>query len=234
MIYPAFVLFAFLGVLVVMLVAVVPRLVSIFEDTGQTVPFYTQAIIYLSIFLQQWGLALLVALIAGSLFLWRWGLTEAGRLFFNSFQLNMPIVGSLYRKLYMARFTDNLHTLIGSGVPLIRALTISSSVVGNVVYKKVVEEAIESVKGGGTISAALERSPFIPVLVTQMVRIGEASGRLDFMLGSVSKFYQREVDSALDNMVALIEPALIIFLGIGIGLLVTAVLVPLYNLVGTI
>lgn len=234
LIYPAFVFFAFLGVLVVMLVVVVPRLLSIFQDTGQTVPFYTQVIIYLSLLLRQWGLAILVLLIVGILLLWRWGLTPAGKFFFNKIQLNLPIIGVLYRKLYMARFTDNLRTLIGSGVPLIKALGITSDVVGNAIYQRAIQNAIESVKGGSAISTAFEREEAIPALITQMIKIGEASGRLEFILENVAKFYQREVDSSLENLVALIEPALIIFLGLGIGVLVTAVLVPLYNLVGAI
>lgn len=234
LIYPAFVLFTFFGVLVVMLVAVIPKLVSIFEETGQAVPFYTQAVIYLSSFLRQWGLVLLIALIAGALFLWRWGLKPRGKLFFHTLQISMPILGAIYKKLYIARFTDNLHTLIGAGVPLIRALTVTRDVVGNVVYQGAIDAAIESVKGGSTISSAFEQNRAIPPLVTQMMRIGETSGRLDFILANIAKFYQREVDSALDNMVALIEPALIIFLGVGIGILVALVMVPLYNLVGVV
>lgn len=234
LIYPVFVFFAFAGVLIIMLVVVIPRLLNIFQETGQTVPFYTQIIIYLSLFLRQWGLAFLVLLIVAALFLWRWGLTPAGKFFFHTLQLNIPIVGVLYRKLFMARLTDNLQTLIGSGVPLIRALGIAGDVVDNVVYKTAVRDAIESVKGGSTISAAFEKTAAIPVLVTQMIKIGEASGRLEFILGNVAKFYQKEVDSSLENLVALIEPALIVFLGLGIGVLVTAVLVPLYNLVGAI
>ena len=216
LIYPAFVFLAFIGVLVVMLVVVVPRLISIFEETGQGVPFYTQAIIYLSLFLRQWGLAVLLVAVAGAIFLWRWSFTRGGKIFFHRLQINFPIVGELYRKLFMTRLTDNLRTLIISGIPIVRALEVSRDVVGNVIYQKAIEEAIESVKAGSTISAALEKTPEIPVLVTQMIRVGEASGRLDFILGSIAKFYQREVDSALESLVALIEPALIVFLGVGI------------------
>ena len=234
MIYPAFVLVAFTGVLVVMLVVVFPRLISIFEETGQAVPFYTQIVIYLSLFLRRWGLLLLLAIIGGVVMLWRWGQTKSGRFFFHRLQVSAPIVGQMYRKLFMARLTDNLQTLIMGGIPIVRALSITGDVVGNVVYKQAIERAIESVKGGSTISAAFEATPEIPPLVTQMIRIGETSGRLDFILGSISKFYRREVDSVLENIVALIEPALIIFLGIGIGGLVASVLVPLYNLVGAI
>ena len=234
MIYPAFVLLAFVGVLVVMLVVVFPRLVSIFEETGQQVPFYTQAIIFLSLFLRRWGVLFLLVLAGGGVLAWRWGHTPAGKLFFHRLQVTAPIAGKLYRKLFMARLTDNLQTLITGGIPIVRALTITGDVVGNVVYRQAIERAIESVKGGNTISAAFEQTPEIPPLVTQMIRIGEKSGRLGFILGSVAKFYRREVDNVLENIVALIEPALIIFLGLGIGALVASVLVPLYNLVGAI
>lgn len=233
LIYPAFILFAFVGVLVVMLVAVIPRLVTIFEETGQAVPFYTQVVIFVSSFLRQWGLAVLLAAIGAAIAIWRWSMTPGGKWFFHKLQLHTPILGNLYQKLFMARLTDNLKTLFLGGIPILRALAISGDVVGNVVYQRAVAEAIESVKAGNTISAAFERTREIPVLVTQMIRIGEASGRLDFILGNVAKFYQREVDTAFENLVALIEPFLIIFLGAGIGILVGSVLVPLYNLVGT-
>ena len=134
----------------------------------------------------------------------------------------------------MARLTDNLQTLIAGGIPILRALAISGDVVGNVIYQKAITDAIDSVKGGSTISAAFEKVPEIPVLVTQMIRIGETSGKLDFILTNIAKFYQREVDSLVENLVSLIEPALIIFLGIGVGVLVASVMVPLYNLVGNI
>ena len=155
-------------------------------------------------------------------------------MFFHTLQISIPIIGNLYRKLYMARLCDNLRTLIISGIPLLRALTITSDVVGNAVYQKALHNSIESVKGGGTISGAFEKTKEIPPMVTQMIKIGETSGRLDFILASITKFYQREVDSLLENLVALIEPILIIVLGLGVGLLVAAVLVPLYNLVGSL
>ena len=234
LIYPAFVLVAFTGVLVVMLVVVFPRLISIFEETGQPVPFYTQAVIYLSVFLQRWGILLLIALAGGGVLLWRWAVTAPGKLFFHRLQVNVPIMGDLYRKLFMARLTDNLQTLIAGGIPIVRALSITGDVVGNVVYKAAIERAIESVKAGSTISAAFEATPEIPPLVTQMIRIGETSGRLDFILASVARFYSKDVDRVLESIVALVEPALIIFLGIGVGALVASVLVPLYNLVGSI
>ena len=234
MIYPAFVMVAFVGVLATMLVVVLPRLTSVFEESGQALPFYTEAIVAVSDFLRSFGLLLLLLITAGVILLWRWGATPVGKEYFHRAQLHIPIVGELYKKLFITRLTDNLRTLIAGGIPLIRALTISGDVVGNVVYQKAVLEAIESVRGGGTISAAFERNPEIPVLVTQMIRVGESSGRLDFILGSIARFYQKEVDSMVESLVALIEPILIIVLGAGVALLMVAVLVPLYNLVGNI
>lgn len=232
--YPAFVTVTFFGVIVVMLVAVVPRLLGIFEETGQAIPWYTQAILGLSIFLRTFGLFILIALVAGAFFLWRWAQREIGRSYFHRLQISLPILGAIFQKLYMARFADNLHTLIIGGIPIIRALAISGDVVGNMVYQRAINNAAESVKGGGSISDAFEKNSDIPPLVTQMIRIGEASGKLDFILAKIAKFYQREVDSAFENLVSLIEPALIVFLGIGVGVLVAAVLIPLYSLVGSI
>lgn len=234
LIYPAFVLTTFVGVIIVMLVTVVPQMVSIFEETGQNIPFYTLAIINLSFILREYGIILLLGLIVSSISLWRWSFTKRGKLFFHQTQLQIPFLGELFRKLYMARFSDNLHMLIVGGIPIIRALTISSDVVGNVVYQNAIKDAIESVKSGSTISAAFEKSEDMPVLVTQMIKIGEASGRLDAILESVARFYQKDVDSAFDNLVSLIEPILILFLGVGVGILVAAILVPLYSLVGNI
>lgn len=234
MIYPAFIMVAFIGVFVVMLVVVIPRLVAIFEETHQAVPIYTRAVIGLSSFLRQWGLGLLIVVIGGGISLWRFGATPRGKWIFHKLQLHVPIIGGLYRKLFMARLTDNLRTLIIGGIPILRALSITGDVVGNVVYKKALDDAVEAVKAGNTISGALKRTSEVPALVHEMIRIGERSGRLDFILGNISRFYQKDVDSAFDNLVALIEPALIIFLGAGIGILVGSVLVPLYNLVGAI
>lgn len=233
-IYPAFVLTAFLGVIVVLMVVVIPKLVSIFEETGQPVPFYTQAVIGLSVILREYGIFLVIGLIMGAVAFWRWSFTNTGKLFLHTLQLRIPILGNLYRKLYMARMTDNLRTLIVSGIPILRALSITGDVVGNVIYQKAIHRAIESVKEGGSISAAFEKTPEIPPLVTQMIRIGEASGKLDFILGGIAKFYQKDVDSLLENLVTLIEPLLIVFLGAGVGILVASVMVPLYNLVGNI
>lgn len=234
LIYPSFILVAFFGVIMVMLTVIVPRLVTIFEETGQTPPIYTQAIIMLSTFIRDYGYVLLGILAAGSLALLRFLRTERGRLALGRTQISIPVVGGLYRKIYLARFADNFHTLIAGGIPAVRALQISADVVGNAVYRAVIQEAAEAVRGGSTISEAFSRHEEIPSLLNQMIRIGEETGKLDQILASLARFYRREVDSVVENLISLIEPALIIVLGLAVGIVVAAILVPLYNISGTI
>lgn len=230
MIYPAFVFFAFIGVMVVMLVVVVPRLTSIFEESGAQVPLYTRIVMGLSAFLQHWGIFLLLFLAIFAVVFWRFFQTERGKDFLDEIKIRIPLFGGLFKKLYLARISDNLSTLIASGVPILRALQIASDVVGNRVYQNIILDAVESVKAGNTISYSFQKYKEIPPLISQMIKIGEESGRLEFILSALARFYQRDVDNALENLVGLIEPALIIFLGVGVGGLVAAILVPLYNI----
>ncbi len=234
LIYPSFILVAFFGVIMVMLTVIVPRLVTIFEETGQTPPVYTQAIILLSTFIRDYGYILLGIVAAITLVLLRFLRTERGRMALGKTQISVPVIGGLYRKIYLARFADNFHTLIAGGIPAVRALQISGEVVGNAVYRAIIQEAAEAVRGGSTISEAFSRHEEIPSLLNQMMRIGEETGKLDQILSSLARFYQKEVDSVIENLISLIEPALIIVLGLAVGIVVAAILVPLYNISGTI
>lgn len=230
LIYPAFVLVAFVGVIIVMLVVVIPRLTSIFAELGQQVPFYTRVIIGISSFLQHWGFGLVILLAVAGVVAWRFLRTPQGELVFDGIKIRLPLIGELLKKIYLTRLADNLSTLIVAGIPILRALEITAEVVANRVYERIITDAAESVKAGNTISSSFGKYREIPPLITQMIRIGEESGRLDFILKNAASFYQRDVDNLLENFVSLIEPALIIFLGLGVGVLVAAVLVPLYNL----
>ncbi|OHA08157.1 MAG: hypothetical protein A3B37_03825 [Candidatus Sungbacteria bacterium RIFCSPLOWO2_01_FULL_59_16] len=230
MIYPAFVFSTFFIVLAVMLVVVIPKFTAIFDELGQKPPFYTALVISISSLLRRFGVVILVFLAGGAIALWRYVHTERGGRWFDEVKLRTPIVGSIMQKIYLTRIADNLATLIVGGIPIMRALEITADVVANRVYGDIILDARESVKAGNTISASFEKFREIPRLVSQMIRVGEESGRLDFILKSTAHFYRREVDSLLENFVSLIEPALIVFLGVGVGLLVAAVLVPLYNI----
>jgi type II secretory pathway component PulF len=234
LIYPAFVMLAFLAVMTLMLVVVIPKLSAILTEAAQELPIYTRLVLSLSDFLRNFGFILVLVFGMLGAFAWRYSQTPAGKYAFHKFQLSIPLVGMLYRKLYMSRIADNLQTLISGGIPAVRALEITADVVGNEVYRLIVTDAIEAVKGGSTISGAFARYDDIPPLMSQMIRIGEETGRLDSILKSLATFYRREVDSLVDNLVNLIEPILILALGLGVGLIVASVLVPIYNLAGAL
>ncbi|MEK7084909.1 MAG: type II secretion system F family protein [Patescibacteria group bacterium] len=230
LIYPAFVFTAFVAVFVLMLVVVIPRLSAILLEAGAQVPIYTRAVIGFSNFLRRFGIFLAVLLAGGIVALWRYVQTGSGKTALSRFLIEIPVFGELYRKFFLARLTDNLETLLSGGVTVLRSLEITADVIGNEVYAQIVREVREQVRGGSPLSAAFARYQDIPSLMSQMMRVGEETGKLEFVLKTMSRFYRREVDNALASMVSLIEPIMIIVLGLGIGFLVASVLLPIYNL----
>lgn len=230
LIYPAFVLSAFVVVMILMLVFVIPKLSTILEETGQKVPIYTQIVIGTSNFLRNFGFLFIIFLAILGVFIFRYSRTENGQVYFARFLLSIPIVGNLYKKMYLSRIADNLSTLLSGGITALRSLDITSEVVGNEIYRRILVDSVESVKGGSMISDSLSKHKDIPSLFSQMIRIGEETGKLDYILKSLAGFYKRDVDNMVDNLVTLIEPILILALGLGVGLLVAAVLIPIYNL----
>ena len=177
-----------------------------------------------------YGILLLIALIIGAIALWFYFRTPRGKTAISRFQISVPYVGNLYRKLYLSRMMDNFETLLSSGISAVRTLELTSEVISNEIYKKIIFETIEAVKGGSSISEAFSRYEDIPGLVVQMIKVGEETGKLSFVMKTLSRFYKREVDTAIETLMSLIEPALIIVLGAGVGLLVAGVLGPIYNL----
>ncbi len=232
--YPAFVIFTFFSVMILMMVFVIPRLSEILKDVGHDLPIYTRIVIGTSEFLRSYGIFFLMALVAGIIFLWRYTRTEIGRSVISRLQLSFPYVGKLYKKLYLSRVTDNLETLLSSGVSVVRALEITADVVGNRIYEKILKDSLEAVKGGVPISEVFSRYKEIPPLVSQMIRVGEESGKLGFILKTLAGFYKREVDNSVENLVSLIEPVMIIALGLAVGILLVSILGPIYNITSAI
>ncbi len=230
LIYPAFVVVTFIVVMVLMFIFILPQLLPILNEVGTDLPIYTRVLIWISEIAQTFGVLLLFILATLGLLLWRYCQTDIGRLMAHRFQISVPLVGNLYKKLYMARFADNLQTLLSGGIPVVRALEITAEIIGNEVYRLAVLSSIESVKGGSSISTSLAQHPDIPPLLSQMIRIGEETGRLDNILKNIARFYQKEVDSIVENLVNLIEPIMIVALGGGVGLLVAAILLPIYSI----
>ncbi|MEK7636645.1 MAG: type II secretion system F family protein [Patescibacteria group bacterium] len=234
LIYPAFIIATFFLVLIALFIYVVPNLTAILKETGQELPWYTTVVIVISEILVNYGAYVFVVCIAGVFFLMRFLRTKIGRELLDQFLLMIPIIGGLYQKIYLSRIADNLSTLFSGGIPILNALRITADVVDNSVYKKIILDAMESVRGGSTISASFANFRDVPVLVTQMIKIGEETGRLDFILQKLAYYYRQEVDNLLSNLVSLIEPVMIVVLGIAVAFVVAAVFVPLYSLTSSI
>ncbi len=231
LIYPAFIMLTFIGVMTLMLTVVIPKIGSILSDSGQELPLYTKIILGFSDFLIDYGIFILVAVIVGGYFIWRYIQTPVGHMAISRIQLTLPYIGGLYQKLFLARIADNMHVMLTSGISVVRALEITAEVVENDVYEGILHEATEAVKGGLPLSQAVARySPGdIPAIFAQMIQIGEETGEMGTLLERLAKFYNREVNAAVDTLVSLIEPALIVALALGVGFLLAAVLLPIYN-----
>jgi len=234
LIYPAFVIFTFITVMVLMLTIVIPKISAILVDSGQQVPVYTSIVIAISNFFVNYGIFLLIAIIVGGFFLYRFSKTPTGSLSIAHFRLSTPYIGSLYKKLYLSRIADNMNTMLQSGIPMIKALEFTASVVDSDVYKNVLNEVLAAVKEGSALSDALDRHSEMPGIFVQMAKIGEETGQLGHILDTLAKFYQREVVNAVDTLVDLIEPVMIVLLGLGVGFLLASVLIPIYNISSSI
>ncbi len=235
LVYPAFVIGIFIAVMVLMFTVVVPKLSVIIAESGQEVPFYTKIVMSVSAFLVHYGIFLLIGVVIFFGYLYRLSHTKRGKEIIDQSLLGIPIVGNLYQKLYLARIADNMNTMLTSGIPIVRAIEITSRVVGNKRYQAALLETMEAVKGGKSLSIALGMHPLeIPKIMSQIILVGEETGSMGSILKMLAKFYQREVDEAIDTMVGLIEPFMIISLGIGVGLLLVSILVPIYNIAGGI
>jgi type IV pilus assembly protein PilC len=234
LIYPAFVVTVFIIVMVLMLVVVIPKLSAIIVESGAEMPIYTKFVIGLSNFMLEYGLYFLVAVVTAGFFAWQYARSEGGKRSISSVMLGLPYIGDLYRKLYLARIADNLNTMLTSGIAMVRAVEVSASTVGNQVYRDLLFEAAQEIRTGVPLSHALGKHEEIPGVMVQMVRVGEETGEVGNILATLAKFYKREVDDAIDTLIGMIEPAMIILLGVGVGGLLTSVLMPIYNISASI
>ncbi|MDP3996831.1 MAG: type II secretion system F family protein [bacterium] len=229
-IYPVFVIIAFVGVMVLMLTTVIPNLSRILIESGQELPIYTRIVMGISDLFVNYGLYMLVALIIGGFFFVRWARTQNGKRGLARSKISIPYVGTLYTKLYLSRIADNLNTMLASAIPIVKALEITAEVVDNAVYEKILLDAVEAVKAGSPVSTSLSRNPEIPGIMIQMMKVGEETGSIGDILKTLARFYRREVLTAVDTLIGLIEPVLVILLGLGVAFLLTSVLLPIYNI----
>lgn len=233
MIYPLFILGAFVVVAILIMVMVIPSLTSILTETGQMLPLSTRIVIWTSEWIRSWFWLVILLLIIVTPFFIRYKRTDKGRVVIDKLKLKIPVLGFVIREIYLSRFADNLSVLIKGGVSIIQSLNVAGQVVGNAIFQQIIFQARDEVKAGKNISATLEEHKEFTPLFCQMVRTGETTGRLDSILEKLSKFYDKEVENIVNNLNQLIEPVLIVALGIGVAILIFAVFMPIYNMVGS-
>lgn len=230
LIYPAFIVFTFVAVMSLMLTMVIPKISAILLESGQEIPVYTKVVIALSDFLVDYGIFLLIAVVIGFFVLFKYGNKGKGKEIVDDAKLSIPYIGDLYEKLYLSQLADNLNTMLSSGIPMVKALELTKNVVNNEVYRLAIDDAIEDVKGGSAISDSFAKHPEFPGILIQLIRVGEETGNLGAILGTLAEFYRREVTNAVDTLVGMIEPLMIVMLAVGVGFLLASVLIPIYNI----
>ena len=233
LIYPVIVLAVIGLVLVFMLTTVLPQVGSLYHDLHKPLPILTQILLAISGFIVHFWWLVLIAMVAGGFALKSYVQTENGRAIADNIKLNVPIFGKIFRKVYMARFARTLGTMLQSGIPMLEALRIVKKAIANVHVEAVLEKSMQGVKGGKALSSTLENKPAILSLVPQMIKIGEQSGAIDSMLDRVATYYENEVDEEVKNISTTIEPLLMVVLGVTVGGVIAAILMPVYSLVGS-
>jgi len=232
--YPVFVIFAMIAVALIMIVYVLPQLLVIFKEAGDVqLPITTRALIWLTDFVNDYivfVLGFMVFIVVGA---FQWVRTPDGRQWWDKAKVNMPGFGVIMKAVYLGRIAENLSTLIKSDIAILDALRITADIVDNVIYRDILLHAEEEVRGGGSISDVFRQyKKDIPSLMTSMIAIGERTGKMDYMLEHVSKFYRTESENRIDSIASLIEPVLVVVLGLGVAVLVSSILLPLYSLTG--
>lgn len=233
LVYPIIVLVVILGVVGFLLFTVVPQIEKLYEDLGAELPFLTQAMVGASNFLTKFWYVVLIAIGIGVYFLKQYLKTDGGRKVADTFKVNMPIFGVMFKKLYMARLTRTGQTLMATGVPMLETLRISAQAVNNSLISDAILRASEKVKGGKALSESLKKEEYILSLVPQMISIGEQSGGIDAMMGKAATFYETDLDNTIRSISTAIEPILMVVLAVVAGGMVGAILMPIYSLIGS-
>lgn len=230
LIYPAIVLVAMLVVSVVMMVFVIPQMTALYEDFDADLPLATQLLMNLSDFMVQRWYILLGMTIAAIFGFLRWKSTEKGRQQYDRLRLKIPVFGVLKKKVLATEFSRTMSLMVGSGISLMEALTIVGRGLDNLLYQQAVIAAREDVEKGKPLSRSLEKQQVFPELVPQMIAVGEETGQLDDVLNKLANYYEQETEQAIKNLTTALEPMIMIVLGLGVGFLIVAIIMPIYNL----
>ncbi len=228
--YPAFIIGVFIIVGFVMFFFVIPQLTKIIANLSQeNLPFFTKLLLSISNPSPTMMFTVLAIILGGLGFLIYFLRTTEGKKIWHQTQLKLPIFGKLFKNIYQARFCENLSTLIKGGLPILQGLKITGDVVGNIVYQEIIEDVAKAVKIGNTIESVLSKKEEFDPLIVEMIAVGERSGKLESILKKTAEFYSMEIDRTVTNLSSLIEPILIVILGIGVFFILAAILVPMYS-----
>lgn len=230
MTYPVIILITMAGVGVAMMIFVVPKLVTIFNEVGGELPIMTRMLIGVSDLVLNYWWALLAALLGLALFIKFLTNKPFGKRYIDLALFRIPIFGNIIKKMAMVRFCRTMSTLLVGGVTISNSLKISKGIVGNSVFQDLVTETIAEVEEGNSVSTAFLRSKEIPVMMPKMMMIGEKTGKLDFVLVKIADFYAKELDAILDNLMVILEPVIMVFMGVAVLFMAMAIIMPMYNL----
>lgn len=229
--YPAFLFGTFILISVVITVALAPQMISIFEEFGAVPPLGTKILIFIGEFFRNWGILALVFLLGMIWLFINYFRSVEGRRVGGIYTLKIPVIGEVYKKIYISRFCETAGTLIHGGIPVVTAFEVAGESTGNYIYQKIGYKVADAVKKGESISSILKKDyEYLPPLVSQMVAVGESTGRLDSILRKVAGYFQKEVDRSFGTMIDLLQPILVVIIGILVAFLVSAVLLPIYQL----
>ena len=230
MTYPIFIISAIIVVGGLMFLFVLPQMIAVLQEAGAELPLTTRILIFMTNLFQHYWLVLFLVVVGGIVGFQLYKKTIGGKIVWDTLKLKIPIVGRLLQKIYMDRFARNLSTLIGGGIPIVQALHSVADIVGNSVYKRIIRQAADDVETGKSIAAVFAQSAQVPAIVTQMIKVGEQTGRLDEILSKLAKFYDKEVENTLGTLTTLLEPFIMIVLGLAVAVMVAGILLPIYNL----
>lgn len=231
MVYPLTIISVAVLVIIFMMTFVIPTFAQMFQGLGAELPLPTRIVLWLSNFTRRYVLFMIAGLVAFVLALRKYYRTDQGSQVIDAFLLKVPVLGTVVRKVAVARFTRTLGTLISSGVPILEGLRITARTAGNRVVEKGVMQARAAVTAGRTLAEPLKATPVFPPMVVHMISVGENTGALDQMLNKIADFYDDEVDTAVSALTALLEPLMIVFLGVVVGGLVVAMYLPIFRMV---
>ncbi len=230
MMYPAFIFSALLIIGGVMMKFVVPKLTAVISETGMELPLPTKILIFTSDFISAfWWL--LIIIIIGLVFGIKITLKNpAGKKIFDTLILKIPIFGKLFQRIYLVRFVRSLQTLLLGGINISKALGITSKIISNEVYRELIVKTKKNVEDGNSVSLAFVGNKNIPKMVPQMISIGEKTGQLNVMLGNIARFFTREINNTVANLMTLMEPIIMVTIGIAVGIMVAAIIMPMYSM----